>query len=115
MTRLHILVGMLALAVFSGGLLLGDDPKKTADPKDPPIKVNHQLPQNYGKLGLSDDQKKKIYSIQDDYGPRIAALKKQIEDLTKDEHTKVHDVLTEDQKKRLKEIRDSKDGTTEKK
>jgi hypothetical protein len=104
---MRILIGVLTLAFLSSSLLLGgDDPKK--DP--PPDKGTHKLPTNYSKLGLSADQKKKIFAIEDEYDPKIAALKKQIEDLTQEKRTKVHDVLTDEQKKRLKEIRDSADG-----
>ena len=69
----------------------------------------------HGKLGLSEEQKKKIYSIEDEYNPKIAALKKQIEDLQNEEKTKKYAVLTEDQKKHLKEIREAKDGGTDEK
>jgi hypothetical protein len=117
MRRLGILVGVLALAVIGGGVLMGDDTKKTADTKgDTPKAAAHTLPQGWKALGLSDDQKKKIYAIEDDYNPKIAALKKQIEDLQSEERTKKYAVLTEDQKKRLKDIREAKDGGgTEKK
>jgi Spy/CpxP family protein refolding chaperone len=110
MSRLRVLLGVLALVAF-GGLLLGDDPKKAADAKkDPPPKTTHSLPQGWKQLGLSDDQKKKIYAIEDEYEPKVAALKKQIEELQKKEKAEKYAVLSEDQKKKLKEIRETKDG-----
>jgi hypothetical protein len=113
MTRLRWLLSLTAF-VLLGGLLLGDDPKKAADTKaDPAPKTNHTLPADWKKLGLSDEQKKKIYAVEDDYGPKIAALQKQIDDLKNEEKTKRYAVLTEEQKKHLKEIRDSKDGGKE--
>jgi hypothetical protein len=88
MSSARVLVGLLALAVFSGGWLLGDDTKKAADDKkEPPAKVTHTLPQGWKQLGLSDEQRKKIHGIQDDYGPKIAALKKQLEDMQNEERT----------------------------
>ena len=118
MFRIRVWVGVLALAVLSGGLLLGDDPpKKTTDTKPgptPPV-VRHQLPSGWKALGLSDDQKKKIFAIEDDYDSKITALKKQIENLTKEERSKKYEVLTDDQKKRLKDIREAKDGGGDKK
>jgi len=112
MLRIRVWVGVLAFAVLGGGLLLGDDPpKKTTDPKtDPAPVVRHQLPSGWKALGLSDDQKKKVFAIEDEYDSKITALKKKIEDLSKEERTKKYEVLTEDQKKRLKEIREAKDG-----
>jgi hypothetical protein len=115
MTRLRLLLSLTAF-VLLGGLLLGDDPKKTTDTKsDPPPKVNHTLPQGWKQLGLSDEQKKKIYSIEDEYNPKIAALQKQIDDLKNKVKTERYAVLTEDQKKHLKEIRNAKDGGDTKK
>jgi hypothetical protein len=109
MTRLRFVLSVTAF-VLLGGLLLGDDPKKPADTKTDPPKTNHTLPADWKKLGLSDDQKKKIYAIEDEYGPKIAALQKQIDDLKTEEKSKRYAVLTEDQKKHLKEIREAKDG-----
>ena len=110
MSRVRILVGVLALAVFGGGWLLGDDTKKTADKPATAPKTTRQLPQGWKQLGLSDEQKKKIHGIQDDYRPRIANLKKQLDDLQHEERAKMYDVLTADQKKALKEIRELKDS-----
>ncbi len=109
MTRTRILVGLVVLALFSGGWLLGDDTKKT-DTKTDPTAKGRSLPQGWKQLGLSDEQKKKIHTIQEDYGSKIAALKKQIEDLQREERGKMYDVLTADQKKQLKELREIKDS-----
>ncbi len=105
MARIRIVVAVLALAVFGGGWLLGDDPKKPDAPK-----VTHTLPSGWKALGLSDDQKKKIHAIQDEYGPKIAALKKQMEDLQLEERAKMYDLLTAEQKKQLKDLREIKDS-----
>jgi Spy/CpxP family protein refolding chaperone len=110
MPQLRILFGLVALALF-GGLLLGDDVKKTGDAKsDSTPKVSHQLPSGWKQLGLSDAQKKKVYAIRDEYGTKIAALKKQLEDLQHEEHAKMYDVLTAEQKTQLKALREIKDS-----
>ncbi len=111
MSRFRVLLGVLALAAC-GGLLLGDDaPKKTADTKaDTPKATKHTLPQGWSQLGLTDEQKKKVYSIEDEYNPKIAALKKQIETLQNEEKAKKYAVLTEEQKKRLRDIREAQDS-----
>ncbi len=116
MPRTRILVGVLAVAFFGGGWLMGDDPKTTPGTKaDPPKPTAHTLPQGWKALGLTDEQKKKIYAIEDDYNPKIAALQKQIDDLKSKEKADKYAVLTEEQKKRLKELRDAKDGGPEEK
>ncbi len=102
MTRLSVL-GVVVVALLAGGWLLGDDTKKTDDTKDT-VKVRGQLPQNWGKLGLTDEQKQKIYKVQNDIGAKIDKLEQQIADLKKDQKTEMEKVLTDAQKKRLKEI-----------
>jgi hypothetical protein len=100
MSRLRLSVGLsvMALILVSGGFLLGDD-KKPDDPK-----VKGSLPTHWKKLGLSDEQTQKVYKIQANYGGKIAALKQQIEDLQAEEKTEREKVLTDDQKKHLREI-----------
>ncbi len=113
MPRIRILLALLAFAFFGAGWLMGDDPKKPADTKaDPPKTTAHTLPQGWKQLGLSDEQKKKIYAIEDDYNPKIAALQKQIDDLKKKEKADKYAVLTDQQKELLKKLRDAKDGGT---
>jgi Spy/CpxP family protein refolding chaperone len=109
MTRIRILVGLLALVLFTGGWLLGDD-KKPGDTKADATPKARTLPQGWRQLGLSDEQRKKIHAIQDDYGNKIAALKKQMEDLQHEERAKMYDILTADQKKQLKDLREIKDS-----
>ena len=98
-TRLCVCVTALTVAVLAGGWLMGDDKK----PADPP-KVKGQLPAHFKKLGLSDKQIQQIYKIESDYREQISVLQQKIDDLKKAEHLDVDDVLTADQKTRLKEL-----------
>lgn len=83
--------------------------KKAAKPEG-------RLPANYAKIGVSDEQRKKIYEIQGKYDKDIAALQKQIADLKAKEHAEVEAVLTPDQKKALQSANDeSKKKAAEKK
>jgi hypothetical protein len=63
-----------------------------------------RLPRNYAKLGVSSDQKAKIYQIEIDYGPRIKALRDQLSALTAQEDKEIRAVLTADQVKKLDEL-----------
>ncbi len=92
--------GFVAVAFLSTGVLLGDDQEK----KDTKVVKRGGLPANYAKLGLSDDQKKKIRDIQGDYSAKIADLEEQIKDLRKKERLAMEDVLTDTQKARLREL-----------
>jgi Spy/CpxP family protein refolding chaperone len=63
-----------------------------------------QLPQNWSKLGLSDEQKAKVYAIQAEYKAKIDEIKKQMEELQKQERRALEAVLTPAQKNRLREL-----------
>jgi hypothetical protein len=56
-----------------------------------------RLPNGYGKI-VNADQKKEIYTIQQDYGDIIAALKERIALLEKERNEKIGAVLTEEQR-----------------
>ena len=77
MPRLCLLALLGAMFVLSGGLV-GQEKKKD-DPKkkdDSPVKAKGMLPPNWGKLGLSDEQKQKIYKIQNKYDCRNRQARK---------------------------------------
>jgi hypothetical protein len=85
---------------MAGGTLFGDDEKTT--------KAKGSLPQNWSKLGLTDEQKQKVYSIQGQYRTKIDGLQQQVKQLQKQERDELGRVLTDAQKARLKEILASK-------
>lgn len=101
------LAGTLALVLLAGVIATADDKK------DSP-KGGEKLPAQWGKLGLSDDQKSKIYSIQDEYKSQIEALEKQVKELRHKEKLAMEAVLNDGQKARLKEILLEKAGLGEK-
>ena len=69
MRRFPGLILLLAAAFLISGSLQGQE------------KVKGVLPANWGKLGLSDEQKQKVYKVQGEYKEKIADLKKQVADL----------------------------------
>jgi len=62
------------------------------------------LPANFGKLGLSNEQKQKIYSIQAKYKFDIDELNKKVKKTLDDQRAEIYSVLSNDQKEKLKEI-----------
>ena len=74
-------------------------------------KVYHRLPSYFGKLELKDAQRTEIYEIQDEYGPEIDKLKKELATLREKQQQEVEDVLTATQKKRLASLRDARKKT----
>ena len=99
MTSLRGVFLVVAVALLAGSWLHGQDKKD-----DTPTKVKGVLPANWGKLGLTDEQKQKVYKVQNDFDAKIAALDKQIKDLKAQERGEMEKVLTDAQKARLKEI-----------
>lgn len=72
------------------------------------------LPANFGKLGLSNEQKQKIYGIQARYKTELDELNKKIKKAADDQRAEIYGVLSTDQKEKLKEITgfDKKDSNT---
>jgi hypothetical protein len=101
MSRLKVLLGMAAIALV---IYLGTLGESASDAQDAPAKIRGQLPANWGKLGLSTEQKQKVYAVQDKYDGKIADLEKQIQQLKKQEREEMEAILTEAQKLRLREI-----------
>jgi hypothetical protein len=71
-------------------------PAKTAKAKR---RRGDRLPQFFKGVVTDDDQKEKIYAVQDEYAPKLKALKDQLQALTAERDAKIDDVLTADQKK----------------
>jgi hypothetical protein len=68
-------------------------------------KPRGRLPTHYGKLGISDVQRDKIYIIQAEFDAQIDELLTQLEDLRARRDRTVENVLTNGQKHRLHELR----------
>ena len=69
-------------------------------------KPRGRLPNHFGKLGISEEQRTRIYSIQADYDVRIDELLSQIEELVANRDSDINAVLTEGQRARLRELRE---------
>jgi hypothetical protein len=93
MMRFGLLV-LLVSGFLVSGLLLAQDPPK----------LKGFLPANYGKLGLSEEQKQAIYKVQADYDAKITDLENQLKKLKADEKKAIEKVLTETQKAKLREL-----------
>ncbi len=97
MTRLWGVGAVLAALALVGGLRAADTTTSRG-----------QLPPNFKKLGLSDDQTAKIRDIHSSYRAKIADLEQKLRDLRKQELAEELGVLTDAQKERLKELAQEK-------
>ena len=57
-----------------------------------------RVPRGFGKLGLSRDQKERIYGIQAAYAERVKELEAEIETLKEEQMTRVKGVLNDAQR-----------------
>ena len=108
-TNLKAAILLLLVATFAVTMSATGQDKKE-DKKDPPTKIVGVLPANWGKLGLSDDQKQQVYKLQKEYKDKIDVLEKQIKALKEEERMKREAVLTDEQKQKLKDILSGKFG-----
>lgn len=61
-----------------------------------------RLPAHYGKV-VTEEQRTAIYKIQEEYRPKIEALKAQLEAIEKQRDEKIAAVLTPEQKKQIEQ------------
>jgi hypothetical protein len=81
--------------------------------KTAPPDVTHRVPSGYSKLGLTDQQKEKLYKIQAEYYPKIQALEKQVSNLRDRREKEFESVLTAPQKRLLAEAEQQKKAAAE--
>ncbi len=74
---------------------------KAKEPKSP----YRRLPPYYGQV-VTPEQRKQIYAIQDEYGPKIDALRKQLEALIAERDEKIAALLTEVQRKEVARLQE---------
>lgn len=106
-TRMAWVCGLLML---TGTQVPGADPVKKAaegtkkevkaEAKEAPVKG--RLPNHFGKLDLTDDQRQSIYKIQDKYDSEIDQLEAKLQELKNLRQKEIEGVLTKEQQSRLK-------------
>ncbi len=90
----------MAAVLFTG-------PALTADPSPAPTPTTAKkaaLPRFWKKLGISDEQKVKAYAITGDARSKIAELEAQITAVKAEEHKRLNDILTPEQRSHLAEL-----------
>ncbi|MFW6125155.1 MAG: hypothetical protein ACOC46_03315 [Pirellulales bacterium] len=63
-----------------------------------------RLPNYFGQIGLSDEQREEIYAIQAEYGPKIRELQQKIAALRDHRDEAARAVLTDAQREQLDEL-----------
>jgi hypothetical protein len=103
--------GFAAVIVAAAGMVIGSNPLSSGqDAKEK--KAKGRLPAYYADI-VNDDQKTKIYAIQSKYAKKLESLNEQLLEVTKQQNSEIEDVLTADQKEKVKKAQE--EGTAKKK
>jgi flagellar basal body-associated protein FliL len=113
MLRLRLAVTCLLALVLTSSWLMGQDTKSTSDDAQP-SKSKGALPKYFGRLGLTDDQKQKVYKIATSYKTKIDALTEQLEELKSQRQAELLKILSDTQKTHLRELQTRESQTKEK-
>ena len=110
---------LLATALAAGPGVGQDKAPKKDDAKEPPAAKKKDdagpagkkaevskgtLPQYWKQVGLTDEQRQRVYALQGKYNSEIAALETEIRELKAKQKKEMMEVLTPEQKKRLADI-----------
>jgi Spy/CpxP family protein refolding chaperone len=102
-SRFACWMALLSLALVLGA---GEQPLVGAEGSVPVKKMlgrkGRRLPAHYAQV-VDEQQREKIYKIQEEYQPKIEALQKQLEALKKERDEKISALLTVEQKKQVEE------------
>ncbi len=97
----------LGLALVGTIGLLPSHAQDPAEKAEPAAKASRRVPAYFSKVGLTPEQREKIYGIRAKNAQKLDSLKQQIEDLQSKEMTECESVLEAPQKKLLQEFRAS--------
>jgi hypothetical protein len=97
-------LGSLPLVAQDSGTAKAEDKGETGSPKA------RRVPQYFGQIGLTPDQRESIYKIQAKHVAKIAALEKQIADARAAMMKECEGVLSDTQKQLLEQRRKAATG-----
>lgn len=106
-------VVVFGLLILVGANLRGQDETEpaantpsAAKPEAAEEERRGPLPTYFGKIGVSDEQREKLYDVQEEYEARLEELRQQLKALVRERDAKLESLLTPGQKLRLKELRE---------
>jgi hypothetical protein len=107
-TRIALWTTLVSLGIVLAYLAsptVGEDKAAAAKPAAvKEVKTPRRLP-SFFKEVVDEKQRETIYKIQEEYGPKIADLRAQLDALTKQRDERIAAVLTPEQRKKLEDLR----------
>jgi Spy/CpxP family protein refolding chaperone len=113
MNALRWLLVLAAVVVFAPAAATAQEPKdppKSSAAKagesqqDPAVVPRGQLPPNWRQLGMTEEQKNKVYAVQGKFRARMADLEKQLKEIKAEERKELEKLLSPEQRRKLKEL-----------
>lgn len=109
MLRSHFRIAASLLILL--GLCFGgagaQDPASTAPAKPATAKDRRPpLPTYYGQIGVSNEQREQLLTVQEEYEMKLEALREQLKKLVQERDAKMEGLLTPGQKLRMKELQE---------
>jgi len=112
--------GQLGVWLLALGLVVGLASQGRADDKEKKApaakaargdakKPGGRLPAHYGDV-VDAAQREKIYAIQKDFDPKMAALKAQLAALAKEQNEKIEALLTPEQRNKIAQLKAAADA-----
>jgi hypothetical protein len=96
----------MIMVAIAFGLALAQESKEST--------FRGRLPAHYGEI-VTEAQRLQIYAVQEKYAKQIAAAKQQLEALESKRDAEIEDVLTADQKKKVKKAHEDAAANRKKK
>lgn len=96
--------GVVLCSLIVGGLLAQDAANSAGVGAKAKQAAAGRLPNYYGRLYLSDQQREQVYAIQNRYKAAIEDLESQLEQQKGKRDAEIEGILTPDQRKKLKSL-----------
>ena len=106
-----MLLGGFLFCFVAAPALQAQRKKTTKSTTTKKVKYAHRLPSHFRQIGISEEQKAKVYKIQDKYSSEINDLKKQLAALQEKQMGECEDLLSTRQKSALSKLRNKKKPT----
>jgi Spy/CpxP family protein refolding chaperone len=98
-----VVVSLAVALAWAAAPALAEDASATKKEKKERKESFARLPAHFGKV-VDESQREKIYDIQKEYGPKIKALREQLDALLNQCDEKIDAVLTPEQRKQIEQL-----------
>ncbi|HLA86231.1 MAG TPA: hypothetical protein VJL29_15695 [Thermoguttaceae bacterium] len=99
-----LLASLLLIVLCGPAMAQKDNAGAKADPPKAAVPLKGRLPAHFRTV-VTDEQRQKIYAVQQEYDPRIRKLREQLKTLTAERNAKIDALLTPEQRKKIADLK----------